>query len=144
MIVGTFMFHGIFLYMVALAPLCKLHVAFTESNIALAQKWCSFLLSVVTFVIPLLYIPSYIPLRNDIIVILLTILSMFDATVSHFLIQRYIIPVMKQLQMVVVAMQVTLAGATMAPTPAPGYQDSSDSEEETDERCGEDGAGRES
>lgn len=138
------MFHGLFLYMVALVPLCKLHIAFTESNIALVQKWCSFLLSVVTFVIPLLYIPSYIPLRNDIIVLVLTILSVFDASVSHFLIQRYIIPVMKQLQMIVVAIQVTLAGATMTPTYTPGYQDSSDSEEERDEANGEGRKGRES
>ena len=131
------MFHGLFLYMVTLVPLCKLHIAFTESNIALVQKWCSFLLSVVTFVIPLLYIPSYIPLRNDIIVLILTILSVFDASVSHFIVQCYIIPVMKQLQMIVVAMQVTLTGATMNPRPSPGYQDSSDSEDERDEASGE-------
>ena len=142
MIVGTFLFHGIFLYMVVLAPLCKLQLAFTESNITLVQKWCSFLLCVVTFVIPLLYIPSYIPLRNDIIVIILTVMSMFDATVSHFLIQRYIIPVMKQLQMVFVAVQVTLAGATTRPVSAPGYQDSSDSER--DEKCEGEGDGKES
>lgn len=139
------MFHGLFLYMVAFAPLLKLHVAFTASDIALVQKWSSFLLCVVTFVVPLLYIPSYIPLRNDIIIIILTVMSVFDAAVSQFIIQCYIIPVIRQLQMIVVAMQVTLAGATMTPTPVPGYnEDSSESEEETDERCGEEGGRTES
>ena len=131
MIIGTVLFHALFVYMVVLMPLCRLHEAFAQRDLQRAEKWCAFLLCVVTLVVPLLYVPSYIPLRNDAIVLFVYTLSMFDASAAHCLIQRHVIPLMRQLQMVSVALQLGLAGAAAPMTPSPvSSHESSDSEED--------------
>ena len=131
MIVGTVLFHALFVYMVALIPLCRLHEAFAQRDLQRAEKWCAFLLCVVTLVVPLLYVPSYVPLRNDAIVLVVCALSMFDASAAHCLIQRHFIPLMRQLQMMSVALQLGLAGAAATTTRSPvSSHESSDSEEE--------------
>ena len=109
MIVGTFMFHSIFLYAVAVLPTLNLQDAFFQKDLQRAERWCAYLTCVVTFIIPLLYIPYYIPFRNDVVVLMLILLTMFDASIAHLIIQRYVTPVTKQLKIVTMLIKVGLA-----------------------------------
>jgi len=117
MIVGTVMFHILFVYLAALTPLTRLRHAQNTRDSDLADKWASFLLCVVTVVVPLLYIPAVVPFRNDLLIGLLWTLSMFDASVSHTLVRRHVHPIHAQLQMTTTMLRMGLDCAQRRPPP---------------------------
>lgn len=127
MIVGTVMFHILFVYLAALTPLARLRHAQNTRDGDLADKWASFLLCVVTVVVPLLYIPATVPFRNDLLIGLLWTLSLFDASVSHTLVRRHVHPVHAQLQMATTMVRMGLECAQRpATSTAVGDADSDD------------------
>jgi len=144
MLVGPLLFVIAFAYLSAILPCIKVlrarsTAAHDNGNARDAvERWSSYLLCVVLLIVPALAIPSWIPLRNDIILIGMWILSTSDAIVAHAVLTRHVAPQALQMQTIATLVKTTMVTApptfaNAVPLHAPSPSSSSDNGESEDE-----------
>lgn len=132
MIVGQTLFHALFLYVGLINPFFKLAEAHTTQDVGRLHRWGCFLFCVLLLVVPLLYIPSYVPFRNDLILVALGTFSACDAGVAVTVLARYLEPWAKQLETLGAIVRLGVHRRLHVPAEAT-LGDTSDDESETEE-----------
>lgn len=129
MIIGHHLALLLFPYMVFVVPLRRLSVARVRGDNALMARWCSFFLCTLLFVLPVFWaLPTYFPLRYDVVWCMLACLSVCDAAPSERLVAGYIQPQIAQLNTLS-----SIAAVVLHPPVAVTY-DESNSESSDDEK----------
>ena len=124
MLVGDVLFTLVFGYLAVIYPCVRVHHA-RERGSPL-DRWCSFFLCVMMFVVPLRFLPVWVPLRNDVTVAVLGMLAYSDAALSETIVVHYVHPQLVQLRMMG-----SLMWMRMTPRP-PVTVDSDDSDLDED------------